>query len=546
MGKITINGNEYEFKPGQTIIEVATENGLDIPHFCWHPSLSVSGNCRMCLVEVEKMPKLVIACSTYAAEGMVVNVNSEKSVDARKAVMEFILINHPLDCPICDEAGECKLQDYTFSHSIGESRFVEEKQHKNKRVQLGPRIIFDGERCISCSRCIRFSAEVAKKNQLTFVKRGDRVTINTFPGESYDNNYTLNTTDICPVGALTSKEFRFKSRVWEMSSTDSICIGCSRGCNTEIWVRNNEVLRLTPRNNPGVNSYWMCDKGRLETFKEINDVESRIEGSFVKEHDKLVKHDLLKSITKITEILKSYKASEIAFVASAYETIEDNYALLKLAKSLNIENIVLAEHKLPGDFDDILLTEDKTPNYNGAKLLFPNYIDILALTENINNGKIKAALMLDSHFKDEKVIEALSKLKDLVVFATNKNKVTELATVLLGISTYAEKNGTFLNGFGVLQRIKPAVATEEMDRSLDNLSESRWDKFGTKFDRWMKGKKYDVKPSWKLITIISGSLKVKFNFNMAEEVFNEASNNIKPLNGLDYDVISDKGVKLKF
>ncbi len=546
MGKITINGNEYEFKPGQTIIEVATENGLDIPHFCWHPSLSVSGNCRMCLVEVEKMPKLVIACSTYAAEGMVVNVNSEKSVDARKAVMEFILINHPLDCPICDEAGECKLQDYTFSHSVGESRFVEEKQHKNKRVQLGPRIIFDGERCISCSRCIRFSAEVAKKNQLTFVKRGDRVTINTFPGESFDNNYTLNTTDICPVGALTSKEFRFKSRVWEMSSTDSICIGCSRGCNTEIWVRNNEVLRLTPRNNPGVNSYWMCDKGRLETFKEINDVESRIEGSFVKEHDKLVKHDLLKSITKITEILKSYKASEIAFVASAYETIEDNYALLKLAKSLNIENIVLAEHKLPGDFDDILLTEDKTPNYNGAKLLFPNYIDILALTENINNGKIKAALMLDSHFKDEKVIEALSKLKDLVVFATNKNKVTELATVLLGISTYAEKNGTFLNGFGVLQRIKPAVATEEMDRSLDNLSESRWDKFGTKFDRWMKGKKYDVKPSWKLITIISGSLKVKFNFNMAEEVFNEASNNIKPLNGLDYDVISDKGVKLKF
>lgn len=546
MGKITINGNEYEFKPGQTIIEVATENGLDIPHFCWHPSLSVSGNCRMCLVEVEKMPKLVIACSTYAAEGMVVNVNSEKSVDARKAVMEFILINHPLDCPICDEAGECKLQDYTFSHSVGESRFVEEKQHKNKRVQLGPRIIFDGERCISCSRCIRFSAEVAKKNQLTFVKRGDRVTINTFPGESFDNNYTLNTTDICPVGALTSKEFRFKSRVWEMSSTDSICIGCSRGCNTEIWVRNNEVLRLTPRNNPGVNSYWMCDKGRLETFKEINDVESRIEGSFVKEHDKLVKHDLLKSITKITEILKSYKASEIAFVASAYETIEDNYALLKLAKSLNIENIVLAEHKLPGDFDDILLTEDKTPNYNGAKLLFPNYIDILALTENINNGKIKVALMLDSHFKDEKVIEALSKLKDLVVFATNKNKVTELATVLLGISTYAEKNGTFLNGFGVLQRIKPAVATEEMDRSLDNLSESRWDKFGTKFDRWMKGKKYDVKPSWKLITIISGSLKVKFNFNMAEEVFNEASNNIKPLNGLDYDVISDKGVKLKF
>ncbi|HPN39250.1 MAG TPA: 2Fe-2S iron-sulfur cluster-binding protein, partial [Melioribacteraceae bacterium] len=352
MGKLTINGNDYEFKPGQTIIEVATENGLDIPHFCWHPSLSVSGNCRMCLVEVEKMPKLVIACSTYAADGMVVHVNSQKSVDARKAVMEFILINHPLDCPICDEAGECKLQDYTYSHSVGESRFVEEKQHKSKRVNLGPRIVFDGERCISCSRCIRFSDEIAKKNQLTFVKRGDRVTINTFPGESFDNNYTLNTTDICPVGALTSKEFRFKSRVWEMSSTESVCIGCSRGCNTEIWVRNNEVLRLTPRYNADVNSYWMCDKGRLETFKHVNNVETRIDGCFVKEHDKFIKFDLAKAVKKIADVIKDYKPNEIAFVASAYETIEDNYALLKLSKMLNVDNIAVIEHFVKGDCDE--------------------------------------------------------------------------------------------------------------------------------------------------------------------------------------------------
>ena len=546
MGKLTINGNDYEFKPGQTIIEVATENGLDIPHFCWHPSLSISGNCRMCLVEVEKMPKLVIACSTYAADGMVVNINSQKSVDARKAVMEFILINHPLDCPICDEAGECKLQDYTYSHSVGESRFVEEKQHKEKRVQLGPRIVFDGERCISCSRCIRFSAEVAKKNQLTFVKRGDRVTINTFPGESFDNNYTLNTTDICPVGALTSKEFRFKSRVWEMSSTESVCVGCSRGCNTEVWVRNNEVLRLTPRNNPDVNSYWMCDKGRLETFKHVNNQDTRIDGSFIKEHNKLVKHELSNTLKKTAEILKEYKANEIAFVTSAYETIEDNYSLFKLAKLLNIENIILSEHVVKGDCDDILLTEDKTPNLNGVKLIFNKTKDINYLVENIESGKIKAAVMLDSNFDEENLLKSLTKLKNLIVFATNKNKITDIATVLIGVSTYAEKNGTLLNGFGMLQRIKPAVATEELDRALDNLSQSRWDKFGTKFDRWMQGKKYDVKPSWKIITLLSSNLKSKFNFTMAEEVFNEAATNIKPLNGLNYDVVGEKGVKLKF
>jgi len=169
MGKITIDGKEYEFEYGQTVIDVAFENGLDIPHFCWHPKLSVSGNCRMCLVEIEKMPKLAIACATLAADGMVVYTKSEKAIAARNAVMEFLLINHPLDCPICDEAGECKLQEYAFKHSKGESRFVEEKVHKNKRVKLGPFVMFDAERCISCSRCIRFSEEIAKKPQLTFV-----------------------------------------------------------------------------------------------------------------------------------------------------------------------------------------------------------------------------------------------------------------------------------------------------------------------------------------------------------------------------------------
>ncbi len=212
MPKFVLDGKEIEFEPGQTIIQAAKKFGIDIPHFCWHPSLSISGNCRVCLVEVEKIPKLVIACSTLAAEGMVVHSASEKTLAARNAVMEFLLINHPLDCPICDEAGECKLQDYAYAHGTGESRFIEEKNHKDKRVLLGPYVMFDAERCISCSRCIRFCDEIAKDPELTFVKRGDRVTIVTYPGEQMDNPYSLNTTDICPVGALTNRDFRFRAR----------------------------------------------------------------------------------------------------------------------------------------------------------------------------------------------------------------------------------------------------------------------------------------------------------------------------------------------
>jgi NADH-quinone oxidoreductase subunit G len=286
MPTLTVDGKLIDFTQGQTVIEAAKNAGIVIPHFCWHPSLSVSGNCRVCLVEIEKMPKLAIACSTYATEGMVVQTYSPKALEARNAVMEFILINHPLDCPICDEAGECKLQEYAYAHGKGESRFEEIKVRKEKRVQLGPNIKFDGDRCIMCSRCIRFSDEIAKQNQLTFVKRGDNVSIETFPGESFYNPYTLNTTDICPVGALTNQDFRFKSRVWEMSRTPSICVGCSRGCNSEIWVRNNEVLRLTPRQNDNVNSYWMCDNGRLNTFGNIH-ADTRIECAYVRKEGQL-------------------------------------------------------------------------------------------------------------------------------------------------------------------------------------------------------------------------------------------------------------------
>ncbi|MCX7875879.1 MAG: molybdopterin-dependent oxidoreductase [Melioribacteraceae bacterium] len=544
MPNITIDGKQVEFKSGQTVIQAAMNAGIDIPHFCYHPKLSISGNCRVCLVEIEKMPKLAIACSTLATEGMVVHTNSSKTLDARNAVMEFILINHPLDCPICDEAGECKLQDYAFAHSRGESRFEEIKNRKEKRVQLGPRIKFDAERCISCSRCIRFSDEIAKANQLTFTNRGDKVTITTFPGESFDNPYTLNTVDICPVGALTNNDFRFKSRVWEMSSTNSVCIGCSRGCNIEIWVRNNEILRLTPRQNEEVNSFWMCDNGRLNTFKFVND-ESRIDGCYLRKDGQLVKSDWAETLEVTSKSLKEFKSNEIAFVASPFATLEDNFVLERFAKQINSNNIFSAKHILTGDQDDILIREDKTPNSFGLSILGIKN-DISKLYDLIDNKNVKALFIMEEDLVglNSEWEKVLTKLELIIVLATNKNGTTQFADIIFPAATYAEKHGTFVNFQGRVQRIRPAIATEELDRSLDGMNKSRWDKFGTKFDRWMQGKKYDAKPSWKIIALLDSYFNNKLKFKMAEEVFNEISKSNEALKNLDYDVIGDLGVTI--
>ncbi len=546
MPKFQLDGNEIEFKPGQTIIQAAADAGITIPHFCWHPSLSVSGNCRVCLVEVERMPKLVIACSTMASEGMVVHTQSEKTLLARNAVMEFLLINHPLDCPICDEAGECKLQDYAFQHSTGESRFVEEKVHKDKRVELGPHIMFDAERCISCSRCIRFCDEIAGEPQLTFVKRGDRVTIVTFPGKQLDNPYSLNVTDICPVGALTNRDFRFNARVWDMSATKSICTGCSRGCNIDIWVRSNEILRLTPRFNPDVNQYWMCDEGRLNTFRNVN-AENRIDGSYIRKDGELRKVHWDESMAFTISELKAYGKDEIGFIGSAFATVEDNYMLVKLAKTLGVRNLDFARHIDEKFGDNILRQSDRSPNAMGAMLagVTPGAggLDLKGMMNAIESGKIKALFILEDDLAalDTKLEELLAKLDFLAVLAVNFNTSTKYANVIFPASSYAEKHGTWVNFQGRIQRIRPAVAVLETDRSLDGLSLSRLDKFGTEYDRWGKVKKVDARPSWRIISGLVTLLGNKTKYGMAEEVFSEIASNISVFHGIDYDSIGETG-----
>jgi NADH-quinone oxidoreductase subunit G len=550
MPKFILDGKEIEFTQGQTIIEAASAHGIDIPHFCWHPSLSVSGNCRMCLVEIEKMPKLVIACSTIAAEGMVVHSQSQKTIEARNAVMEFFLINHPLDCPICDEAGECKLQDYAYQHSVGESRFVEEKVHKNKRVPLGPLVMFDAERCISCSRCIRFCDEIAKDPELTFIKRGDRVTIVTYPGEEMDNPYSLNTTDICPVGALTNRDFRFQARVWDMSSTKSICLGCSRGCNSEIWVRNNEVLRITPRYNETVNNYWMCDHGRVNTYKFIN-AQDRVSGPHIRKDGSLVQVDWDEALRQTADKLKSFKSEEIAFIASSFATCEDNYVFKKFAQSVvGSKHLDFMRHINPEFDDDILRKEDVTPNTLGCELLDISQaktgLNFEGIILGIKQKKIKAVYLIEDDIvsTNPELEDIFADLDLFVVHSTNFNRTTSLADVVFPAATYAEKNGTFVNFQGRVQRIRPAVATIDVDRAVDGLSLSRLDRFGTKYDRWAEKNKRDAKATWKILTSLSTYFNNKLKYNLAEDVFDEISKNIRSFPKINYEVIGENGVLL--
>jgi NADH-quinone oxidoreductase subunit G len=551
MSTITIDGKQIEFKPGQTIIQAAFDAGIEIPHFCWHPALSIAGNCRICLVEVEKLPKQVIACDTQCADNMVVHTRSPKAEHARNAVMEFLLINHPLDCPICDEAGECKLQDYAYKYSIGESRFDEEKNYKDKRVELGPNVMLDQERCISCSRCIRFCEEIVHEPQLTFAYRGENVAIETFPGEKLDNPYSMNVIEICPVGALTSRDFRFKARVWDMSHTDSICPGCSRGCSMNIWVMDNNILRLTPRQNLAVNQYWMCDSGRLDNFKYVNDRESRVKTPLVRpieggilsdENYELMPSDWDNTIARVISEIKNFTSEEIGFIASPFTTLENNFVLKRFAgEIIGTERIVYIPRVKENDEDDLLIKADKTPNSSGLQLLGIKPIDN-DFVNDIRKKNLKLIYII--HDTITRIPDSEELMKDIevgIMHISNLTPTSKKATVVFPGTTYAEMNGTFVNFQGRIQRIRPAVATIEEERLPGEFAMSRLDKFGAQNDRWTRGYKYNARPVWMVITQLANALGGNFDYENAEDVFDDIANKIPAFSGLDYKTIGNQG-----
>lgn len=568
MPKFILDGREIETAQGKTIIEAAYQNGIEIPHFCWHPELSVAGNCRMCLVEVgnprrdregniEKdengnpviafIPKLQIACATPVSEGMVVKSVSDKAVEAQEAVMEFLLINHPLDCPICDEAGECKLQDYAFNHSKGQSRFIEEKNHKPKRQIWGPNVMFDAERCISCSRCIRFSEEVAKQEVLTFVQRGDHVTIELFDGTVWDNPYSMNVIEICPVGALTSPDFRFKSRVWEMSFNPSISFADGSGSNTFLGVRNNKILRVQPRTNMNVNKYWLTDDARLNYYNFVN--ENRVTDPMIKVEGKLRKSTWEDTNAFFKKSLSTIIPESIMVLGSGKATNESNYILKKFASDiLKTKNIDFLEHIDKGMEDDFLGNADRTPNSLGAKTIGINAmgnVNQKNLVEKINSGQIKALILMEEDLEGYKEIyDSLDKLDILIVFAYNDTELTRKANIVFPASTYAESEGTYTNTKGRVQHFEPALVTKENLRTM-GMKLSRWDAFGEGNDRWTKHELRSCRQSWRILSGLAKEYGITWNYMKSKDVFNELAGTVKEFNGMDYALLdTHQGVEL--
>jgi NADH-quinone oxidoreductase subunit G len=357
----------------------------------------------------------------------------------------------------------------------------------------------------------------------------------------------MNVIDICPVGALTSRDFRFRARVWEMSSTETVCPGCARGCNMYSWVRNNEILRQTPRYNPEVNDFWMCDFGRLTTSRPVS-AEHALKGPMVKREGAFRDAGWDEAIALVASEFKSFKRSEIAVVGSAHSTNEDLFVLQKLAREVvGVKHVVFRTHVAEGDQDSLLIRADKTPNRLGAEALGMLSGSVFAdLLKSIKEGQIRAMLVVEDNIAAEPAVaDLLSRLEFLAVASALENETTRLADVVMAASTFAEKNGTFANFQGRVQRIRPSVATIEQDRALDGFAMSRLDKFGSQFDRWNKGPKRDARPSWRILSGIAQLLGAKFRYNTAEDVFGELASTVEAFRGVTYRKIGSRGVMMK-
>jgi NADH-quinone oxidoreductase subunit G len=459
--KITIDGREVTTAKGKTVIQAAADAGIAIPHYCYHPKLSIAGNCRMCLVEIEKMPKLQIACNTQVAEGMAVLTQSPKVLTARKAVMEFLLVNHPLDCPICDQAGECWLQDYYMQHDLQASRFDARKEHDRKREIFGPNVVFDGERCIKCTRCVRFLQEITRTNELAVVNRSDHSTIALFPGAVLDNPLSANVNDICPVGALTDRDFRFKVRVWYLQKTPSICPGCSTGCNVSIETYQNRIARFKPRINEAVNSHWLCDEGRY-SFHALTEGD-RITTPMIRQEGGLIPATWEQALQAVHKGLSSAQA--VAGILSGRNTNEEAFLFARLMRKISTQpalEVFYQERELTA-VEKILKSPDRSPNFRGAREMgVSSNGGYDSLLKSFIEGEFSGLYvvgedLLRSDGEAQKIREALGKLSFLVVQDIRMSETAKLAHVILPSTHFGEKEGTYTNRKGRVQKVNAAI-----------------------------------------------------------------------------------------
>lgn len=474
MAKITIDGTEVDVQEGINVVEAAKAADVHVPHFCYHPSLTVVGQCRMCLVEIEGMPKLQAGCSTTVKDGMKIHVYNEKVDKARKGQMEFLLINHPLDCPICDKAGECPLQDYSFNYGSVTSRYGEFKRTYPgmDRTSIGPHVVQNMNRCIHCTRCIRFTQEITGTSELAFFKRGAATEVGVFPDTPLDNWMSACVTDICPTGALTTREFRFENRVWNLDSAESVCNGCDVGCNLFIGHRNGQVFRYRPRVNPDVNDHWLCDYGRFSYERYETD---RVVVPKVRNEDYFGISTWTEALEAVETAVRGTTPDAITVVMSAQMTNEEAFVARSLfSDQLGVKNIHLMVDPI-GPIKMKSRTEWLTgtqaaPNYRGVAAVLGKSTDAAAegsapLETLMTKGAagVDVLYICDAEFsertRDAAVVANLRKAKTLIVHAWDANHpLAEAADILIPGTTHAEKEGTWTNLQGRVQRIHQAFA----------------------------------------------------------------------------------------
>jgi NADH-quinone oxidoreductase subunit G len=474
MVNVQIDGVWMQFPKGTRVIEACKQAQKLVPHYCYHPKLSSPGNCRMCLIEmgtpkmtpdrkpvvgadgkpeIAWIPRPQISCAQDVSEGMGVRTNSPMVQECRKGVMEFLLINHPLDCPICDQAGECKLQEFSVEHGNANSRFLERKVKKPKSVELGPRVTLDAERCILCTRCIRFMKEVANDDVLGIVDRGSFNSIACHPDRKLDHNYSLNTVDICPVGALTSTDFRFKMRVWFLKETPTIDVNCGTGSNITIGTRENRIYRITPRDNDSVNGPWLPDSHRLN-FKFVAD-EKRLTAPQVRPQFGETKPGWQQAINLAAEALKK-NSGKVAILASGRATNEELFLVSRLASALKASVVDILPRT--GEADGMLIAADRNPNTTGAKLLSVATGKLAEIASGIRSGSITALLVLGEDATNAGLTaDDLAKLDALVAMDILRNATTDKAHVVLPSSAWCEKRGSMINLKNRIQRLNKAV-----------------------------------------------------------------------------------------
>ena len=524
MPSFELDGKTVEFEPGEKILSAAMRAGIQIPHYCYHPGMSVVATCRMCMVDVIDMgngrpaPKLQTSCSMDAVEGMKVETMNEKVKDAKELVMEYLLINHPLDCPICDQSGECVLQDYSFEFGSGKSEMEYSKRVYGWR-DIGTFVALERNRCIHCTRCDRFTREITGTNEFGMFNRGHELTVDTYSDRPMTNQFQGNMADICPVGAITEKEFRFKRRVWKLKKTPSICVGCSTGCNVTIEYDKNEVFRLKPRDNPDVNKWWMCDQGRL-TYKDLNIRENRIAYPLGKTAEGFQEISWENAFSAIQEKISELQptSNEVIGLVDTHASNEELYLFKKLLKAGFDTNQLFFpdlewEQPVSDFFINSLITSDKNPNRAGARMLgLKGAKSSEEVTSKIPTGT-KVLMVFGKPFEDENLLSQAGNIPLVINIAAWQSGWSETADVTLPGRLHSEKDATYTNKQGRVQRVNTAIRAFHKTRA-----------------------------DWMVLCGLMELLDVDNKADSAEAVFHELSENEKGFQGLQWESIGSDGI----